>query len=123
MVSRLKIIALAFVSVAALSVNTQLQAEDNNMQAAISACKNVTAQQRQMAKAAGYDIDAMCSAANDTGVITDTSRPVVVIPTAVKETASDKALEKVLAESNYAPNLANAKEARVVSQDLNHSIH
>jgi len=30
-------------------------------------CKNITPQQRQMAKAAGYDVDAVCSSINDLG--------------------------------------------------------
>ncbi len=119
MVSKFKIIALVLVSILTSGIAQQLQAADANVQSALAACKNITPQQRQMAKAAGYDVASLCAAANNAGAAADTTRPVVVTPRAVTETAADKALEKTVAESNNAPDLlADGKEEKVVKQTL-----
>ncbi len=94
MVSKLKVIALAFVSTLIFSMNTQAQVDDDVVQAAVTACEKITPQQRQMAKVAGYDVESLCSAANDaTNLMVDTTTPQVVIPTETVTPKTDNALE------------------------------
>ncbi len=102
-------------------IQSQLQAEEADVQAAIDACENITLQQRQMAKAAGYDVDSLCSAAKNATKEIDTSRPTVVVPrstTAMPEDPEDKALEETIKESNDAPTLEEDKQTKVVEQTL-----
>ncbi len=109
------IIALA---ASGLLIQSQIQAADANMQSALKACKNITPQQRQMAKAAGYDVDSLCSAAQNATMETDTSRPTVVVPRHRATRPEDKALEQTIKESNDAPTLAEDKQTKVVGQTL-----
>jgi len=72
---------------------------DSRIQAAMAACKNLTEDQRQMAQAAGYDLDSLCSESiNGPGEV-DTTNPTVVIPTFSAAQPSDEALEKIFAIS------------------------
>ncbi len=105
-------------------IQSQLQAEETDVQAALDACENITIQQRQMAKAAGYDVDSLCSAAQNATTEIDTSTPTVVIPRSTTdipedpENPEDQALEETIDKSNDAPTLEEDQQTKVVEETL-----
>ena len=109
------------------TVSSAVLAQDANIQQALEACKNITAQQRQMAKAAGYDIDSLCATANGITQPVDTTRPQVVVPSNEVDRQYDSALQNALAESaniraTSSPDLVTENDTSAgVNSDFNDS--
>lgn len=121
MALKLKLAALIvlLITTATLLTPQEIIAAEPDIQSALSACKNITAQQKQMAKAAGYDVESLCAAANQsTSPEVDTTMPVVVIPSETIVSPADRTLENLFKESNDAPDLSEDTELKVVDQTL-----
>jgi len=72
-----------------------MHAAEANLDKAIKACNNISAQQRQMAKAAGYDLDELCSSVqNTTGASAEVSNPQVVLPREQNQRAQTGSIEQ-----------------------------
>ncbi len=120
MLFKFKFITLIFIGVivSGLLGMGYVKAANAGLDSALNACKNVTMRQRQLAKAAGYDVDALCSAASEVQVKPEVSTPIVVNPVVTADEPADEELEEIIAEANDAPTLAEDKEAKVVEQKL-----
>jgi len=101
-----------------------MHAAEANLDKAIKACNNISAQQRQMAKAAGYDLEALCATAKESmNSKVDKSRPQVVIPFGDATKQSDRVIEENLGTNTldinkYSGAVEEGKELAELNDDL-----
>lgn len=80
-----------------------------------SQCNNITAQQRQMAKAAGYDVDALCASASNMTSGQSLTQPQNITPRAVQ--AQSKDVEESYSEVADAASLKEDKDGQAFDKE------